>query len=70
MGRRSYYGLTPSAGLEFHSAAELFFGAADGDCSLVFVYQEDETQQKDLTRQGFASAGPKPDGWAPTVQDG
>ncbi|MEP5624759.1 MAG: PaaX family transcriptional regulator, partial [Hyphomicrobiales bacterium] len=28
IGRRSYYGLTATARIEFHSAAELFFGPA------------------------------------------
>lgn len=53
-GRRSFYGLTPAAREEFHKAAELFFGPADGDCAWLLTVCPDAGDQAILLRNGYA----------------
>lgn len=56
-GRRSYYGLTPTASAEFHSAGDLFFGRTDGECDWLIAYCPDLSDQIAASANGFASIG-------------
>ncbi|WP_269582175.1 PaaX family transcriptional regulator [Roseibium sp. Sym1] len=56
-GRRSYYGLTAAAREEYHLAAELFFGPADGDCGWLLTICPDPDEQVILLRNGFVQLG-------------
>jgi phenylacetic acid degradation operon negative regulatory protein len=56
-GRRSFYGLTPSASAEYHSAADLFFGPTDGECDWLIVHSSHQREQTELTANGFALLG-------------
>lgn len=56
-GRRSFYGLTPGARDEYHLAAELFFGPADGDCGWILTHCPDPADQAVLIRHGFGLLG-------------
>lgn len=52
-GRRSFYALTPAARDEYHLAAELFFGPADGDCDWILSHCPDPADQAMLLRNGY-----------------
>ncbi|POF29406.1 PaaX family transcriptional regulator C-terminal domain-containing protein [Roseibium marinum] len=56
-GRRSYYALTAQARDEYHLAAELFFGPADGECGWIVTHCSDESRQSGLISHGFVPVG-------------
>ncbi|MHA7772750.1 PaaX family transcriptional regulator [Roseibium sp. M-1] len=53
-GRRSFYALTAEAREEYHLAADLFFGPADGECGWLLSHSADPVEQAMLLRHGFA----------------
>lgn len=56
-GRRSFYGLTPAARDEYHLAADLFFGPADGECGWILTLCPDQDDQATLTAGGYVPLG-------------
>ncbi len=56
-GRRSFYALTDEAREEYHAAAELFYGAADGECHWIITHCSDLVDQDRLSRMGYLPLG-------------